>query len=141
MHTLGLEGLLPDSLATLEQQRSSILTQILELGDLRSGSITAINGRCGKPNCHCHQPGQPGHGPNFRLTRKIDGKTVSESFSSAAELRKAQREVEAFHRFRQLSQELLEVNEKICRSRPVADTISPEEKKRRKPSSRRSRAK
>lgn len=132
---------MPESLATLEQHRSSILTQILELGDLRSGSITAINGRCGKSNCHCHQPGQPGHGPNFRLTRKIDGKTVSESFSSAAELRKAQREVETFHRFRQLSQELLEVNEKICRARPVAVTISPEEKKQRKPSSRRSRAK
>jgi hypothetical protein len=132
---------LPDSLATLEQQRASILTQILELGDLRSGSITAIHGRCGKPNCHCHQPGQPGHGPNFRLTRKIDGKTVSESFSSAAELRKAQREVEAFHRFRQLSQELLEVNEKICRARPVADITTPQEKKRRKPSSRKSRAK
>jgi hypothetical protein len=132
---------LPESLPALEQLRSRILTQILELGDLRSGSITAINGRCGKPNCHCHQPDQPGHGPNFRLTRKIDGKTVSESFSSAAELRKAQREVEAFHRFRQLSQELLEVNEKICRARPVADAISPEEKKRRKPFSRKSRAK
>lgn len=132
---------MPKSLATLEQQRSSILTQILELGDLRSGSITAINGRCGKPNCHCHQPGQPGHGPNFRLTRKIDGKTVSESFSSAAELRKAQREVEAFHRFRQLSQELLEVNEMICQARPIGDTLPPEEKKRRKRSSRRSRAK
>jgi hypothetical protein len=132
---------LPESLAALEQQRSSVLTQILELGDLRSGSITAINGRCGKPNCHCHQPDQPGHGPNFRLTRKINGKTVSESFSSAAELRKTQREVEAFHRFRQLSQELLEVNEKICRARPVADAISPVKKKRRKPSNRRSRAK
>jgi hypothetical protein len=132
---------LPESLAALEQQRSSILTQILELGDFRSGSITTINGRCGKPNCHCHQPNQPGHGPNFRLTRKINGKTVSESFSSADELRKAQREVEAFHRFRQLSQELLEVNERICRARPVADTLSPQEKKRRKPSSRKSRAK
>jgi hypothetical protein len=132
---------LPESLTVLEQQRSSILIQLLELGDFRSGSITAINGRCGKPNCHCHQPDQPGHGPNFRLTRKINGKTASESFSSAAELRKAQREVEAFHRFRQLSQELLEVNEKICRARPVADTLSPEEKKRRKPSSRKSRAK
>jgi hypothetical protein len=131
----------PDSLASLEQQRSNILTQILEVGDFRSGSISAINGRCGKPNCHCHQPNQPGHGPNFRLTRKIDGKTVSESFSSAAELRKAQREVDAFHRFRQLSQELLEVNERICRARPVADTLSPEEKKRRKRSARRSRAK
>ena len=130
-----------ESLAALEQQRFSVLTQILELGDLRSGSITAINGRCGKSNCHCHLPNQPVHGPNFRLTRKIDGKTISESFPSAAELRKAQREVEAFHRFRQLSQELLEVNERICRARPVAGVIPPEKKKRRKPSSRRSRAK
>jgi hypothetical protein len=132
---------LPDSLAGLEQQRSGILTQILELGDFRSGSITAINGRCGKPNCHCHRPNQPGHGPNFRLTRKINGKTVSESFSSAAELRKTQHEVEAFHRFRQLSQELLEVNERICRARPVPDTLSPEEKKRPRRSTKKSRAK
>lgn len=132
---------LPESLATLEQQRSSILMQILELGDFRCGSITAINGRCGKPNCRCHQPNQPGHGPNFRLTRKVDGKTVSESFSSAAELRKAQREVEAFHRFRRLSQKLLEINESICRARPVEDTLSPREKKRPKRSVRKSPAK
>ena len=132
---------MPDSLADLEQLRSSILTQILHVGDFRSGSITAVQGRCGKPNCHCHQPNHPGHGPNFRLTRKLDGKTVSESFSSAVELRKAQREVKTFHRFRQLSQELLEVNESICRARPVDDTLSPQEKKRQKRSRRKSRAK
>jgi hypothetical protein len=132
---------LPNPIPSLEQQRSSILSQIVELGDFRSGSITAIKGRCGKPNCHCHQPGQPGHGPNFRLTRKVNGKSVSESFASAAELRKAQREVEAFHRFRELSQQLLEVNEKICRARPVEDTLSPEEKKRPKRSVGKSRAK
>jgi len=132
---------LPEPLANLEQQRSSILSQILELGDFRSGSITAIKGRCGKPSCHCHQPGQPSHGPNFRLTRKVEGKTLSESFASAAELRKAQREVEAFHRFRQLSQQLLEVNERICRVRQLEDTLSPEEKKRPKRSVKKSRAK
>jgi hypothetical protein len=131
---------LSNSLAALEQQRSNLLSQILELGDFRSGSITAIQGRCGKPNCHCHQPGQPGHGPNLRLTRKVKGKTLSESFSSAAELRKARREVEAFHRFRQLSQELLEVNEMICRARPVEASLSPEEKKRSKRSTRKSGA-
>jgi hypothetical protein len=130
---------LPDSLSTLEQQRSDVLTQILQLGDFRSGSITAIKGRCGKPNCHCHQAGQPAHGPNFRLTRKVNGKTVSESFSSAVELRKAQREVEAFHRFRQLSQDLLEINERICRARSIADTLTPEEKKRPKQSTKKSR--
>lgn len=132
---------MPDSLSTLEQQRSEILLRILQLGDFRSGSIPAIQGRCGKSNCHCHQPGQPSHGPNFRLTRKVDGKTVSESFSSAAELRKAQREVEAFHRFRQLSQDLLEVNERICRARPVEDTLSAEEKKRPQRSAKKLRAK
>lgn len=132
---------MPDSLNTLEQRRSDILSRMVQLGDFRSGSITAIQGRCGKSNCRCHRPGQPGHGPNFRLTRKINGKTISESFSSAAELRKAQREVEAFHRFRQLSQELLEVNEKICRARPVEEAVSPEEKKLAKRSARKSRAK
>ena len=130
-----------ESLAALEQQRSSILTQILHLGDFRSGSITTISGRCGKPNCRCHLPNQPGHGPNFRLTRKVDGKTVSETFSTAAELRKAQRVVEDYHRFRQLSQELLVVNERICRARPREDSVSPQEKKRPKRSVRKSRAK
>lgn len=129
---------MPISLVNLEKQRAEILARILEVGDFRSGSVTAISGRCGKPSCRCHQPHQPAHGPNFRLTRKVNGKTVSETFSSNAGLRKAQREVEAFHRFRELSQQLLEVNEKICRARPVEESLTPEEKKRRKQSSKKS---
>jgi hypothetical protein len=129
---------LSNPLTTLEQQRSAILARIVDLGDFRSGSITAISGPCGKPNCRCHQPGQPGHGPNYRLTRKVDGKTVSESFSSPAALGKAEREVEAFHRFRELSRELLQVNEKICKSRPVEESLTPQEKKRLLPSSKKS---
>jgi hypothetical protein len=116
----------------------TVLSEILHLGDFRSGSITAISGRCGKPNCHCHQPGQPGHGPNYRLTRKVNGKTVSETFASPAEQRKAQREVEAYHRFRELSRELLTLNEQICRLRPVEETLTDEEKKRPKRSRRKS---
>jgi hypothetical protein len=123
---------LSESLNALEQQRSAILSSIVDLGDFRSGSITAISGRCGKPECRCHQPDQPAHGPNFRLTRKVKGKSVTETFASPADLRKAQRETEAFQRFRELSRELLEVNEKICRARPVEDTLTPQEKKRRR---------
>ncbi len=70
------------------------------------------------------QPNQLGHGANFRLTRKVNGETVSESFASPAELRKAEHEVEAFHRFRELSRELLEINERICRAQPVEDTLT-----------------
>jgi hypothetical protein len=126
---------LSNSLSKLEQQRSAILARILDLGDFRSGSITTTSGPCGKPNCRCHQPGQPGHGPNYRLTRKVNGKSVTETFSSPAALRKAEQEVAAFHRFRELSSALLKVNEKICQARPVEDSLTPQEKKRRRRSS------
>ena len=133
---------MPDTLADLERQRARILSHISQLGDLRPGSITTISGRCGKPNCPCHQPRHPGHGPNFRLTRKVHGKTISETFPDPAALRKAQREVAAFHRFRELTQSFLEVSEKICRLRPVEtlaeEEPTAEEKKRRKRSSKRS---
>ena len=128
-----------DTLPQLETQKVQVVQEIAGLGDFRRGSITSITGRCGKPNCHCHQSGQRGHGPNFRLTRKVGGKTVSETFSSPAALRKAQREVAEFHRFRALSDTLVEVNEKICQLRPAEEeTSNPPEKKRRKRSGRRS---
>ena len=131
-----------DTLAGLEQQRTLLLNDIAALGDFRSGSITAIQGRCGKPTCHCHQPGQPAHGPNFRLTRKVDGKTISETFHTPAELRKAQREVQAFHRFRDLAQKLLEVNERICQVRPTGqEDLRAQKKKRPKPSTKKSAVK
>jgi len=129
---------MPDSLPTLEAQRTQTQLQISRLGDMRSGSITSTGGRCGNPGCHCHRPHDPGHGPFYRLTRKVNGKSVTETFATAAALRKAQQEVEEFHRFRQLSHELLEINEKICTLRPVEYTLTPQEKKRRKPSSRKS---
>ena len=81
---------------------------------MRSGSITGTGGRCGYANCHCHRAGDPGHGPYYRLTRKVDGKTVTETFYSPASLAKAQREVAEYHRFGELSGPLWEVHERIC---------------------------
>jgi hypothetical protein len=133
---------MPDSLADLESRRAVVQLQISQLGDMRSGSITGTGGRCGNPNCHCHLAGDPGHGPYYRLTRKVNGKTVTETFSSTASLAKAQREVAECQRFRELADQLLVVNEQICGLRPVEE-ISPtsQEKKRRKRSKGKSHAK
>jgi hypothetical protein len=120
---------MPHSLPELELRRSELLRQIASLGDFRSGSITSIRGRCGKSNCHCHKPNHPGHGPNFRLTRKRRGKTVSETFPSPADLQKAQREVAEFHRFQQLARDLVEVNEQICRLRSAPQQLSTAQEK------------
>ena len=132
---------MPDSLADLERQRAAVLRQISELEDFRAGSITGTGGRCGNSVCHCHLPDDPGHRPHPRLTYKMNGKTVTESFPSAADQRKAEREIEAFRRYRQLERSFVEVNEKICRVRPVMDTLTAQEKKRPRRFIERSRAK
>ncbi len=135
---------MPDDLATLEARRSRLLEEFLSLGDLRPGSITAVVRRCGKASCHCAQPNDPGHDPQFRLTRRLAGKTVTETFPNPTALRKAQQEVAEFHRFQQLSQELITVNEKLCRLRPVEQQRggwTEQEKKRLLQSIKRSRGK
>jgi hypothetical protein len=121
---------MPQSVEDLEQQRSVIARQLTGLGDFRPGSITTTSGRCGKPNCRCHQPNQPPHGPTDRLTYKVEGKTISESLPSPAAFAKAEREVAEFRNYQQLSQQFVEINTQICHLRPVKEAApQPQEKK------------
>ncbi len=85
-----------DSLPELEAQRSKILRQFSQLGDLRPGSICAVARRCGKPTCHCAKPKDAGHDPQMRLTHRVNGRTVAESFPTPAALSKAQMEIEEY---------------------------------------------
>jgi hypothetical protein len=131
-----------DPLAPLVDERSKLLRQISELGDFQPGSITSTTRRCGKLGCHCAQPDDPGHGPHFQLTQKIDGKTVTQNLPSSAAVHKAETEIAQYRKFRALADELVDVNRKICRLRSVEETEQNAlEKKRPKRSVRKSRAK
>jgi len=131
-----------DPLVALVDDRSALLRQISELGDFQPGSITSAFRRCGKPGCHCAKSGDPGHGPHFQLTQKIGGKTATQNLPSPAAVRKAEGEVAEFRKFQTLTTELVGVNRRICRSRPIEQTEqTPQEKKRPKRSKEKSRAK
>lgn len=132
-----------DTLQSLESQRSRVLEQFGELGDLRPGSVVAVHRRCGKPSCHCAQPDHPGHGPDLRLTYKAQGKTVTEALPNTAAVRKVEREIAEFRKFERLRDEFIRVNQKICRLRPAEEEagLTAQEKKRRRRSVRRWRAK
>jgi hypothetical protein len=126
-----------DSLQELESRRANLVKQFARLGDLRSGSISNTSGRCGKPNCRCHQPDQPVHGPNPRLTYKIHGKTVSESLPTPGAQKKAEREIAEFRHFEHLIRDFIEVNAKICHARVAEESpMSQEKKRRRRPAKR-----
>src|ERR1039458_2451491 len=83
------------TLADLEAARTKLLQQFLSLGDFRPGTVSAIPRRCGKPKCHCAHRNGEGH-PQFRLLRKVKGKSVSESFATPAAFRKAAQELADF---------------------------------------------
>lgn len=120
------------SLRELEEQKRGLMRAILELGDLRPGSITGIVRRCGKPTCHCARPDDPGHGPNLRLTFKVQGKTITESLPTPLAVRKAEAEIAEFRKFQELTHAFVQVSEQICRLRPAEESLTPQEKKRPK---------
>jgi hypothetical protein len=133
---------MPDPLLVLIDERSALLRQVAELGDFQPGSISSPTMRCGKPSCHCAKPDDPGHGPYYQLTQKIDGKTVTQSLPSPAAIRKAESEIAEYRRFQHLTDDLVDVNRKICRLRPLEQAVpSAQEKKRPKRSKKKSRAK
>ena len=130
---------MPYSLPELLDSRNHLLWELSQLGDFQPGSISSVTRRCGKPNCHCAQANHPGHGPHRQLTQKIAGKTVTQALSSPSAVRKAEKEIAEFRRFQALAQKLIEVNQKICRVRPLAaEKAFLVKKKRRKHSTRKS---
>ena len=108
-----------DTLEELEQRRNGLYQQMQALGDSRPGAISVNFRRCGKKGCACSRPGHPGHGPQYLWNTTQGGQSRAQNLRLGPELEKAQREVENHQGFLRLCKELVEVNEKICRLRPV----------------------
>jgi hypothetical protein len=109
----------PD-LPDLEQQRSRLHADLLEVGDFRRGSLSAVMRRCGKQACACSDPAHPGHGPQHILTRSVAGRTVAVHLKPGPELAKVASELVNYRRFKAIVGEIVELNEAICEARPVS---------------------
>jgi len=110
---------LPDGLAGLERRRAELYEQLSQVGDFRRGTLRAVRRKCGRPNCACAQPGHPGHGPQYNLSRSVGGRTVTRHLKPGPELDKVTAEVAEYERFRALVGQVTEVNEEICEARPL----------------------
>jgi hypothetical protein len=108
-----------DELAGLESRRADLLAELAQVGDFRRGSLNAVFRKCGKPNCACAAPGHRGHGPQWNLTWRVNGRTVALHLKPGPELDKVRREVAEYRRFRDLCDQVTEVSEQICRLRPA----------------------
>jgi hypothetical protein len=102
----------PD-LDALVLQRDRLQTQLAAIGDMRPGSLVPRFRKCGKPSCHCAKKGDSGHGPCYSLTHAVAGKTVTHVIPAAA-VERTREQLQEYHHFRILVQQLLAVSEQIC---------------------------
>jgi hypothetical protein len=108
-----------ETLETLELERTKLYQQLQALGDFRPGMISVNFRKCGKNNCACARRGHPGHGPQYLWNTTQRGQSRAQNLRMGAELEKVRKELENHRIFLRLCQQLVEVNEKICRLRPV----------------------
>jgi hypothetical protein len=113
------------SLPELEAVRDRLYAQLSRVGDFRRGSVSENYRKCGKPNCACAAPDHPGHGPRFLWTRSAGRRKTTGRQLASAEVAKVRREVARHTEFEVLSEQITEVNEKICEARPVTGAQTP----------------
>ena len=113
------------SLPELEAERDRLYAQLSTVGDFRRGSVSENYRKCGKPNCACAEPDHPGHGPRFLWTRTARGRGTVGRQLTAGEVEKVRREVARHAEFASVSEQIAQVNEKICEARPVAGMDAP----------------
>jgi hypothetical protein len=109
-----------ETIERLELKRQSLYKKLQEIGDFRRGIISINYRKCGKKNCACaKQQGHPGHGPQYLWNTTIKGKSYAKSLALGPELQKYIQEIENYHEYLKLCDEILQVSERICDLRPV----------------------
>ena len=110
-----------EELTALEARRTQVYGQIAQLGDFRPGMISVNYRKCGNKNCACARRGHPGHGPQYLWNSTFGGKSAAENLPLGPRLEKANKEVIAYQTFLQLTRDIVEVNQRICRLRPAEE--------------------
>ncbi len=109
----------------LERRRDELRSQLARIRDMRQGSLVERYRRCGKPSCRCAHEKERAHGPSWSLTRAVGGKTITRIIPAEA-VERTREQIAEYHKFRQLTRELIEINERLCDVRLRTETKSSE---------------
>ena len=116
----------PSQLELLQIQRDQLKARLVEIGDMRPGSLVERFRKCGKPSCHCAEKDAPGHGPCYSLTQAVKGQTVTHIIPKGVAVERTRQQIAEYHRFRDLVRELIAVSTQICDAQlPSASSPGP----------------
>jgi hypothetical protein len=102
------------STLALRQRKAALLRQISVHPDLMRASFVERYGKCGKPNCRCHQGEK--HGPFFYLTQCLAAGHIKKFLlKSPKQQQRAREGIDHFNHLYEALEELSQINSELLR--------------------------
>ena len=96
---------LENEIEVLEGRIVEIKNEIMELGEIRNGSLSEQYNVCGNPTCRCKDKDNPQkHGPYYQLSYSFNKKSTSQ-FVSAENIDKVRQQLAGYKMFMKLKDE------------------------------------
>jgi len=105
---------------TIEELRAKgqeLKAALMQVGEMRPGSLVESYRKCGKPTCHCARRGDRGHGPLWMVTREREGKTITKAIPAGPAVERTRAQIEEYRKFRSLTRDWVHTSERICDAR------------------------
>jgi hypothetical protein len=94
-----------------------IKRELAVLDEMRPGSLSVQYNVCGNPNCRCKDRDNPQkHGPYYQLSYSHKGRSTTE-FVKKEMVTDTKRQLKAYRKFKQLTEEWVDLSVKVARLR------------------------
>lgn len=108
----------------LEQQRGEIVQGLLSVQSFRPGKVVVHRRKCGKPTCHCAQPGDSGHEPQFFWVYSRDGKSHTQTLTTPEQVRQYQEQTQRYKPVQEMVKRFVEVGTRLSDLEEESTTLS-----------------
>lgn len=101
---------------SLEQRITEVKRQLMELGELRPGSLSTQYNVCGSPGCQCKASPPKRHGPYYQVSYTRKGKHSSR-FVRQEELSAVREQLKNYARMKELVDRWIDLASKLSELR------------------------
>jgi hypothetical protein len=99
------------------RKRQQLLDQLPDLREVLRGSLITRYRRCGRSNCHCARPGDPGHGPAYSLMVTVTSGKTLEVYVTREQKADVEAWISNFNKAREILEEISSINRRLLQEK------------------------
>ena len=111
----------PVGIVRAERHRTRLLARLPDLQQILRGTLVTRYRKCGRANCHCADPRDPGHGPAYYLMVTTGPGQTLQIYVPRQHRRAIQTWIRNFRRTRQTLEAISALNRRLLRAGQLFD--------------------